>query len=37
MHHVKVDRIGLSIIAIDSDGDGSAAVVQLLITLFYIS
>ncbi|MFC1832657.1 hypothetical protein ACFL0S_11660, partial [Thermodesulfobacteriota bacterium] len=26
---------GLSIIAIDSDGGGSAAAVQLLITLFY--
>ena len=27
--------MGLSIIAIDSDGGGSAAGVQLLITLFY--
>jgi hypothetical protein len=34
---VKVYRIGLSIIARDSDGDGSAAGVQLLITLFYES
>jgi hypothetical protein len=39
MHQRKdtasVNRIGLSIIAIDSDGGGSAAGVQLLITLFY--
>jgi hypothetical protein len=32
---IHLDRIGLSIIARDSDGGGSAAGVQLLITLFY--
>ena len=36
MLQVVTNRIGLSIVAIYSDGSGSAAEVQLLITLFYI-